>query len=132
MNAEAQTVAWKYPLRRKVADRLNRAIYEWRASRVKRLLRKLEGDSNLVKHGRQELASWFSEEEDGRSRWMAEHAESMLMLFSMEGHSGSSAPFAIRVFSELAMFKPWGPLTGAEDEWGEPYDQDGTQQNKRC
>src|SRR3546814_1275244 len=29
-------------------------------------------------------------------------------------------------------FEPFSPLTGAESEWGEPYDWAGTQQSKRC
>ena len=30
------------------------------------------------------------------------------------------------------MFKPFGPLTGKPEEWGEPFDNEGTQQNLRC
>lgn len=29
-------------------------------------------------------------------------------------------------------YKPLNPLTGEDDEWGEPYGPDETQQNKRC
>lgn len=115
---------------RKIARRLSQWHRQRRISRVHKLLRQLGGDSSYVKHCRRELSSWF--EDDGPNRWMAEHIELMLMLFATEGHSGSSAPFAVKLFGELARFKPWGPLTGAEDEWGEPFDLDGTQQNKRC
>jgi len=54
----------------------------------------------------------------------------LLEVFSDEGHSGSSAPYAIGLFSELAKFKPLKPLTGEDWEWlavGE-----GMYQNIRC
>lgn len=126
----AQPIAYRYPWHRKMRDKLSRLVRDWRLSRLDRLLNALEPDSNYVKHCRRELASWFQDE--GPNRWMAEHMVRMLQLFAVEGHSGSSAPFAVAVFKELAMFKPWGPLTGADDEWAEPHDGEGTQQNKRC
>lgn len=125
-----QPIAYRYPLHRRVRDRISRAVRDWRMRRLDRLLERLEPDSNYVEHCRRELASWFKD--DGPNRWMAEHMVRMLRLFATEGHSGSSAPFAVAVFKELAMFQPWGPLTGVEDEWGEPYEPGGTQQNKRC
>ena len=33
------------------------------------------------------------------------------------GHSGSSAPYAVNLFKKLAMFKPIGPITGKDSEW---------------
>jgi hypothetical protein len=118
----AQPIAYRYPLHRKVRDRISRAVRDWRLRRLDRLLLRLEPNSNYVKHCQRELASWFNDE--GPNRWMAEHMVRMLRLFATEGHSGSSAPFAVAVFKELAMFRPWGPLTGAEDEWGEPFDNE--------
>lgn len=115
-----------------IVSRLSLALREWRLRRLNRLLVKLTPTSNYVAHCRRELAAWFAEGEDSPNRWMADGAERMLRLFATEGHSGSSAPFAVSVFKELAMFKPWGPLTGAESEWGEPFEWDGTQQNRRC
>lgn len=126
----AHPTAYRYPWHRKVKDRVSRVVRDWRMRRLNRLLDALEPNSNYVKHCRRELAAWFKDE--GPNRWMAEHMVRMLQLFAIEGHSGSSAPFAVAVFKELAMFKPWGPLTGADDEWGEPFDGEGTQQNKRC
>lgn len=128
----AQPIAYRYSWHRKLQDRLSRAMRDWRLRRLDRLLLVMEPDSNYVKHCRRELAKWFAEGSDSPNRWMADHMVRMLRLFAVEGHSGSSAPFAVAVFKELAMFKPWGPLTGAEDEWAEPHDHDGTQQNKRC
>jgi hypothetical protein len=41
----------------------------------------------------------------------------MLDIFADEGHSGSSAPYAINLFKKIASFEPLGPLTGEDDEW---------------
>jgi len=43
----------------------------------------------------------------------------LLEVFSEEGHSGSSAPYAVHMFSRLASWKPLTPLTGEDDEWNE-------------
>lgn len=132
MTSIARPVAYKYPLSRRIAASFSRFMRDLRADKIRRLLRKSSRDSNYVKHCRRELHAWFAEDKNSPNRWMAEHIEQMLMLFAMEGHSGSSAPFAISVFKELASFRPWGPLTGAEDEWSEPINREGTRQNKRC
>lgn len=59
----------------------------------------------------------------------------LLDVFHEEGHSGTSAPYAVDLFAKdlfakLAMFKPIVPLTGEDDEWREIAD--GFFQNKRC
>jgi len=54
----------------------------------------------------------------------------LLDVFSDEGHSGSSAPYAVQLFEKLAMFKPIVPLTGEDWEWHEA--SEGVFQNKRC
>lgn len=69
--------------------------------------------------------------EDGPNRWLAEGTLELLKLFADQGHSGSSAPYAVALFEKLAMQKPIAPLTGNDDEWGEAFDMEGTQQNKR-
>ncbi len=56
----------------------------------------------------------------------------MIRQFSDEGHSGFSAGLAISIFEKLARFEPLSPLTGEDDEWGEPFTNEGTQQNRRC
>jgi hypothetical protein len=53
----------------------------------------------------------------------------LLEIFDKEGHSGSSAPYAINLFKRLAAFEPIGPLTGEDWEWNEVGD--GSYQNKR-
>jgi hypothetical protein len=63
-------------------------------------------------------------------RIMCDEVLELLELFSKHGHSGSSAPYAIRLFSKLASFEPIVPLTGEDWEWGDSFG--GGQQNKRC
>ena len=58
------------------------------------------------------------------------HVLKLLDVFADEGHSGSSAPYAVNVFKKLAMFEPLVPLTGEDWEWHEP--SPGVFQNKRC
>lgn len=55
--------------------------------------------------------------------------------FSNEGHSGSSASYAIGIISKLLQFHPLTPLTGEDDEWNEIGTQMGMgtiYQNRRC
>jgi hypothetical protein len=53
----------------------------------------------------------------------------LLDVFAEAGHSGSTAPYAINLFSRLAKFEPIAPLTGDDSEWIE-VDQD-VYQNRR-
>lgn len=53
----------------------------------------------------------------------------LLKDFSGQGHSGSSAPYAINLFTTLAKFNPITGLTGKDDEWTEVGDD--LFQNKR-
>lgn len=62
---------------------------------------------------------------------------SIIDVFEEQGHSGTSAAYTLNILERLLRFKPISPLTGADDEWGEPYETGGPnsevhQQNKRC
>jgi hypothetical protein len=48
---------------------------------------------------------------------ICKHVLALLEVFHDEGHSGSSAPYAINLFSKLAKFEPLAPLTGEDWEW---------------
>jgi hypothetical protein len=90
-------------------------------------------ESDVERHAREELrlAGWF--DKDGFYGDLMGHAVMrMLREFAEEGHSGMSAGAAISIFERLARFEPLTPLTGEDDEWGEPYEYNGTRQNKRC
>lgn len=84
--------------------------------------------SALFRHAKRELPD---AEGDPLSKSMNRNLLSMVALFNLEEHSGASASLAITMLERLLRFKPVGALTGEEDEWGEPYDMEGTQQNKR-
>ena len=95
--------------------------------------------SNLLKHALMEFqaAGWI----DGNGTYTDEMQESickhvlkLLEIFSEEGHSGTTAPYTINLFTKLADFKPLVPLTGEEWEWSllEGYDCEPKWQNKRA
>jgi hypothetical protein len=93
---------------------------------------------NLVEHAKQEFfyAGYkpIEECENGPNKWIQENVLELLEVFSNQGHSGSSAPFAIEYFKKLAKFEPLTPITGADDEWDETPGSEGgvkTFQNKR-
>ena len=60
--------------------------------------------------------------------WATKAIVDLLESFDSQGHSGFSAPYVIRTFCRLAMFKPLTPLTGEDDEWNDIGD---CFQNKR-
>ena len=71
----------------------------------------------------------INDPEDGPNRWLAEGALELLKVFSEQGHSGMSAPYAVALFEKLALWKPIAPLTGEDDEWNEVGES--TWQNRR-
>lgn len=54
---------------------------------------------------------------DDMNEAMCRDVLELLEVFSKQGHSGFSAPYAIDLFAKLASYKPLGPLTGADSEW---------------
>ena len=94
-------------------------IKQWINHKLLRLLVRLNSDSDLIKHCRHELRDWFAASSGDPNRWMADGTEELLAVFSSQGHSGASAPFAANLFRTMAAFKPWGPLTGEDDECNE-------------
>ena len=90
--------------------------------------------SKLNEHARMEFkaAGWLDDTgayKDEMQGMICEHVLKMLQVFSDEGHSGISAPYAIKVFTRLAMFEPLAPLTGEDWEW---HDTGHNYQNKRA
>jgi len=90
--------------------------------------------NNYVSHALREFraADWLDEDGhyfDGMQQAICEQVIDMLNVFADEGHSGSSAMYAIQLFEQLAKFKAIAPLTGADDEWNEVGD--GLHQNNR-
>ena len=82
-------------------------------------------------------AGWVDENgkfEDEMQEIICDHVLKLLEVFSGEGHSGTTAPYAIDMFSKLAMYKPIVPLTGEDWEWTDVSSFGGKvyYQNKRC
>jgi hypothetical protein len=95
--------------------------------------------NNYVKHAWQEFkaAGWLDENDnfkDEMQEMICKHVLKLLEVFDGEGHSGTSAPYAISLFKNLASFDPIAPLTGEDWEWTDVAEQSGGPlwQNKRC
>lgn len=95
--------------------------------------------SNYKFHAMNEFraAGWTNEDgtfKDEMQEAICNHVLKLLDVFDGEGHSGSSAPYAIKLFSTLAKFEPLTPLTGEDWEWNDVSTFDGVTlyQNKRC
>jgi len=72
--------------------------------------------------------------EDDIDKWIQESVLELLEVFSKQGHSGSSAPFAIHYFEKLANHEPLAPIMCTEDEWNSCADVGDHElfQNNRC
>jgi hypothetical protein len=100
----------------------------------------VDKNNNYYRHAMLEFkaAGWIDEKDnfnDDMQEMICNHVLKLLDVFHGEGHSGSSAPYAIDLFSKLAKFMPVAPLTGEDWEWNEVGDDstDGKMfQNKRC
>jgi hypothetical protein len=90
-------------------------------------------DSALKAHARRELelAGLFDKDSD-YGGMLGEAVMRLMDVFSGEGHSGASAAMAVALFEKVARYQPLTPLTGADHEWSEPFDEAGTRQNRRC
>ena len=91
-------------------------------------------ENNFVKHAKREfIAIGYKpvDEEDGPNKWIQEGTFELLDVFGDQGHSGSSAPFAIRFFTKLAGFKPLSPIKCDDAEWNYVGHGDDTYQNNR-
>lgn len=91
--------------------------------------------SNLKTHALNEFraAGWLDKDGkycDDMQEAICAHLLLLLQVFSAEGHSSSTAPYTINLFSKLAKFDPIVPLTGEDWEWVEV--SEGMYQNKRC
>jgi hypothetical protein len=103
----------------------------WAGEIGRRLVRWAERDSNYLKHARSEWAIVFPEKDEMQDA-IGENIFDVVAMFGLEGHSGSSAPYAIHYIEKALRFESFGPLTGDDAEWGEPFEYDGCCQNKRC
>ena len=95
-----------------------------------------EENSNLVTFARQELGIIMAKIDPADTdaiemqKLMHDGIIDMVKLFSSQGHSGFSAPYAIAMTQRLLNYEPLSPLTGEDGEWTDLGD--GLKQNKRC
>jgi hypothetical protein len=80
--------------------------------------------SNLLNHAIREFKALGytppdEDQDDGPDLWIQQNVLELIKVFSEQGHSGSSAPYCVRMFAKLAMFEPLSPLTGEDWEWVE-------------
>lgn len=94
---------------------------------------------SLLYHAKLEFqaAGWVDENgkfKDDMQELICTQVLELLEKFSKHGHSGTSAPYAINLFSKLAKFEPIVPLTGEDWEWNDLSEMSGRPyfQNKRC
>ena len=110
---------WKY--------RLDAAVGET----GRKLVRWSQRDSNCVAHAKSEWAFAFPNRDDMQDA-IGENVLDVVAMFSLANHSGFSASYATNYIKAALKFEPLSPLTGEDHEWGEPFDYNGAQQNKRC
>lgn len=84
---------------------------------------------NLRTHAENEMALAWPDQCDMQDA-VKNCVDEILIVFSSQGHSGSSAPYVIGIAERLMKFKTLSPLNGTDDEWMEVGD--GMYQNKRC
>lgn len=78
--------------------------------------------SNLKSHALREFraAGWTYDNGNFKNEMqkdICDHVLKLLEVFDEEGHTGSTAPYAVNLFKTLAMYKPIAPLTGEDWEW---------------
>jgi len=76
-------------------------------------------DSKIGKTITKAMDDWNESYDNEMQKRMNDHILKMVDLFSEEGHSGTSASYAISRIKRLLCRKPLGPLTGEDDEWDE-------------
>jgi hypothetical protein len=95
--------------------------------------------SRYKEHALEEFraAGWTDENGKFRDEWQEEicnHILDLLAAFAKGDHSGTTAPYTVRLFEKLALFQPIAPLTGEDWEWIDVAERDGGRvyQNKRA
>ncbi len=74
--------------------------------------------SNLVKHAERELrlAGLFDKDSDYDGE-LGKAVLELVKVFAKQGHSGFSAHQTLRIFNEVASYKPLTPIGKSKDEW---------------
>ena len=74
--------------------------------------------SNLVKHAEYELKlSGLLDKDSDYDGMLGKAVLELVKVFAKQGHSGFSAHQTIRIFKEVASYKPLSPIGTTKDEW---------------
>lgn len=92
-------------------------------------IKEAAGESNFISHAEREL-QYLSKDPDEMQQQINTDIMALLSLFSLQGHSGSSAAYTTSVLTKLLRWEPITPLTGEDSEWVEVGT--GVFQNSRC
>lgn len=84
---------------------------------------------SLVEHAKVEFEALGWPGDCEMQTWVCDNVIELLETFARQRHSGSSAPYVLNLFEQLAKFNPIAPLTGNDDEWNKVGDS--LYQNKR-
>lgn len=87
-------------------------------------------DGNIVEHAKRELSLAGFTGNDFLSTETTKNVVQICTIFSLQGHSGSSAPPISRLAFDCMNYRILTPLQGTSDEWFEF--EDGTFQNIRA
>jgi hypothetical protein len=78
--------------------------------------------SNLVAHAKREFEALGWPGDCEMQKMACDNITELLECFAAQRHSGSSAPYVLGTFQQLAKFNPISPLTGEDSEWNEVGD----------
>lgn len=92
--------------------------------------------SKLLEYARRELELWGAFDNDNLyGNMVGKAVMELIEVFAGQGHSGTSAAIALRLFSRVADWKPLTPIADDPDQWrdiGAEYGTPGIMQHKRC
>lgn len=108
--------------------------YNRRLKKLHKVIDSFASESNSLKHAANEFnaAGWLDKNgkfKDEMQGYICKDIARLLILFSTQGHSGSTAHYTMGLFKKLVDFKPIVPLTFEDDEWNEVGED--TYQNRR-
>lgn len=74
---------------------------------------------SIINYAKKELdiVGMTEDSPDEMNRAMRKHILHMVDEFAKEGHSGSSASYALSILEKVLNWKPLSPLTGEDSEW---------------
>ena len=89
--------------------------------------------NEIANFAERELAKLNPNDDDEMQAAINNQIMDIINVFSQQGHSGTTGPYAANVAAKLMIFQPLTPLQGTDDEWMYVAEQNGPlYQNIRC